>query len=842
MTNNSTTSSPGKWQSSRPFNHPEDHDRDQGLSETTPLLAHRDEDLEDDDDSADSVAQQKKRGLRWPTVTALVVLCLSVIAILILGFAAPSMMKQYVQEATTFKPTGLSITSFTPSGIKARVRGTLVLDASRVKNPTIRDLGRFGTWIGREVETENSMVEVYLPEYDDALLATVTIPPIKVTVRNGYLNEIDFIAELATGDPDGIKGAISDFIEGNIAQLSLKGMAKVPLKSGILYLGSQHITETVVLQDFSSPPDFNITKLDVHERSGPGKSKAIVADVSVAISNRYPVHLTLPPVEFNILVPSCAPDDAYIMVANATTDSVSIEPSEPVTISMHGFAPKVPQELISSCPGTTTSPLDLLISKYIRGLVTTIYVRGGSLVSPAVPQWLQELLNSVTIPFPFTSPGFSRLIKRFSMKNVQFYLPSPFAKPNTPESMPKVSALVQAVVDLPRQLDVPVNVSRVRTNANVFYHDHKLGIIDIKEWQNARVRRVVDDSDGKPTMVVEFDIQKAPLQVTDEDLLSEVLQKMLFERQDIPLRVDAHVDAELQSALGEFIVRDIPSGGNIIVRPPYGSGATFNDINLHMQSIKVVETTKDSVLSRVTVDFTNPTNYTAHMPYFDIKLVHNSSDVAHIIGHNLHIHPGQNTGVKIDALWSPLESGSKEGATAGRDLVSKCVSGKNTTVTLKAYTNTIPSLPRLGKALSKVEIEVPLPKLHLPGQGDGNSGSLIKDATLHLLTSTADFTIMSPLSSETLYITHINATSFFNHTSPVGTIQYDMSFAVPPGSSLSPRLPVHPDLTGAGYQALKDALGGALHLDLLADIGVRLGEYRQTVDYTGQGIGINVGW
>lgn len=56
--------------------------------------------------------------------------------------------------------------------------------------------------------------------------------------------------------------------------------------------------------------------------------------------------------------------------------------------------------------------------------------------------------------------------------------------------------------------------------------------------------------------------------------------------------------------------------------------------------------------------------------------------------------------------------------------------GKNTTVTLKAYTNTIPSLPRLGAALSRFEIEVPLPKLRLPGQGDGNNGPLIKDATV----------------------------------------------------------------------------------------------------------------
>ncbi|KAK2875371.1 hypothetical protein FQN49_001642 [Arthroderma sp. PD_2] len=711
-------------------------DNDQDLTETTPLLAHREEGLREDDsteESFDSIAQQKKNGLRLPTVIALVVLCLSVVTILILGFAAPSTVKQYVQEAAVFKPTGLSITTLTPSGVQTRVRGTLVLDASRVKNPTVRDLGRFGTWIGREAESGESKVEIHLPDYEDTLLATVTLPPIKVNIRNGHFNEIDFIAELATGNPDGIKGAISDLIEGNIAQLSLQGVASVPLKSGLLYLGSQNIAETIVLRDFSSLPDFNITDLNVHERPGPGKSKAIEADVSVAISNRYPVHLTLPPVQFNILVPSCDPNGAYIMVANATTDSVNIEPREPVTISMHGFAPKVPEELTSNCPGTTTSPLDLLISKYIRGLVTTIYVRGG-LTSPTIPQWLQELLNSVTVPLPFTSPGFSRLIKRFLMKNVHFYLPDPFAEPNTPEALPKVSALVQAIVAMPRQLDVPVNVSRVRTIADVFYHDHKLGIIDIKEWQNATVRRAVDDLDGKPTMIVEFDIQKAPLQVTDEDLLSEILQKMMFERQNIPLRVDAHVDAELKSALGEFIVKDIPSGGNIIVKPPYGGKVA--DIQPRIQSVEIVETAKDSVLARANVNFTNPTNYTAHIPYINIKLVHNSSDVAHIIGHNLHVRPGQNTGVEIDALWNPLESGGDQGSAAGRDLVSKCVSGRNTTVVLKAYANTIPSLPILGEALSKFEIEIPIPKLRIPGSGDGSdgsdgsSGSLIKDATV----------------------------------------------------------------------------------------------------------------
>lgn len=111
---------------------------------------------------------------------------------------------------------------------------------------------------------------------------------------------------------------------------------------------------------------------------------------------------------------------------------------------------------------------------------------------------------------------------------------------------------------------------------------------------------------------------------------------------------------------------------------------------------------------------------------------------------------------------------------------------------------------------------------------------------MHLFSSTADFNLLSPLPSTTLFVTGINATAFFNHTSPVGEIQYDSSFAVPPGSSQTPRLPVELDLGGAGYQALKDALGGTLEIDTAANISVKLGEYRDKLYYRGEGIGARV--
>lgn len=111
---------------------------------------------------------------------------------------------------------------------------------------------------------------------------------------------------------------------------------------------------------------------------------------------------------------------------------------------------------------------------------------------------------------------------------------------------------------------------------------------------------------------------------------------------------------------------------------------------------------------------------------------------------------------------------------------------------------------------------------------------------MHLLSSTADFTLLSPLQSTSLIVTSVDATAFFNQTTPVGKINSEDSFPVPPGKSQTPRLPVVMDLGGAGYEALKKALGGTLELDASADIGVKLGEYVDTIFYTGKGIGAKV--
>ena len=217
--------------------------------------------------SLQSGRSSKKNSTRWPTIIALTILGSVIIVILCFGFAAPAVMEEYAKEAMVFEPTSLSIDSFTATGVIARIQGDFTLDGSRVHKKPVRDLGRAGTWIARKVESKQSTVQVYLPEYDDLLLGTADVPPIVVDIRDGHTTHIDFLSDLSAGDLDGIRRMAMDWIEGRIGQISVRGVADVPLKSGILGLGTQSLAQTIVfdgqsycdLGEYFSSGEFKLT-------------------------------------------------------------------------------------------------------------------------------------------------------------------------------------------------------------------------------------------------------------------------------------------------------------------------------------------------------------------------------------------------------------------------------------------------------------------------------------------------------------------------------------------------------------------------------------------------------
>ncbi|KAJ5176274.1 uncharacterized protein N7482_002151, partial [Penicillium canariense] len=816
-------------------------------SESTPLLHRREDGFATygtersfDAESTEDCPSKKQSRVRWPTVISLVVLTTAVLAILVFAFVAPAVVKEYAQEAAVFKPTALSIDSTTPHGVRARVQGDFVMDASRVKNKSMRDFGRLLTWIAQEVETGESDVDVYLPEYGNVLVGNADLPSIKVDIRNGHHTHVDFSTDLTAGDIKGLHSIARDWIEGRLARLSVRGRATLHLKSGIIGLGTQILTDTITFEenDFPALPQIEIIKLNVHDAA----QGSLAVDVQLSAGINSPLALTIPALEFAVLVPNCSPGDPYILVADAKTAEVQVRPDAPTMISAEGLINKLPNELTTTCPGGTDSPLDFLVSNYVHGLKTTIYVRGADSPSTATPEWIADILRSVTVPLPFAGSALDDLVKNFTMTDTHFSLPDPFAEPGSPESQPTVSALVKVLIGLPEQMNFQVEVPSVRALTNVYYKGEELGVLNIDNWQDAN-STMVENQDGSSALLVEFPIKDAPLQVTDNDVLAQVIQEMLFGSKAVVLHVAATVDAKVSTALGRFAVRGIPGEGNVPVKIP--AGKSIDHLNCRIVSLELGETSESSLAVSVRLNFTNPTDYSAVVPFVDARVLFNDTAVGHVTARNISVVPGNNTEVSINIFWDPLNNGGLDGVEAGRALVSSYISGFNTTVRIQTHEGTFPALPDLGKSLSVLALDVPIPHMSTPRSPDDDNDDesrqhFIQDATLHLWSSTAEFTLFSPLNQTSITITSIDATAFYEKDEPVGHIKYYQQFDVPPGISHSPRLPVDLVLGGVGYDALRKALGQSLEMDAVAKVGVRIKKYADIVFYRGKGIGAKV--
>ena len=149
-----------------------------------------------------------------------------------------------------------------------------------------------------------------------------------------------------------------------------------------------------------------------------------------------------------------------------------------------------------------------------------------------------------------------------------------------------------------------------------------------------------------------------------------------------------------------------------------------------IESLDLADTTESTALVKTTINFTNPSPYAATVPFVDLALFYNGTVVGRVVGKNVSIVPGVNRGIYAELMWSPLDSGGLEGVVAGRQMISSYVSGKegkervdyraltcpgcNTTVTIRSDRRTIPTLPNLGLAMSKLQLHVPVPKIPSP--------------------------------------------------------------------------------------------------------------------------------
>jgi hypothetical protein len=292
----------------------------------------------------------------------------------------------------------------------------------------------------------------------------------------------------------------------------------------------------------------------------------MAADVSLSLVNSYPIKLSIPPLGFDILVPNCAADEPYIRLADATTGTVNIEPHSDVTVDVGGIVRDVPESLLQTCPHSKSSPLDLLLGDYIHGNDTTIFVRGSDAPTAETPKWITDIISSVTVPVPFPGHTFDKLIKNFSLTNTHFSLPDPFAEPGSDEANPRISGNILVLASLPKEMNFGINVTNVRATADVFYKSDKLGVLDLKKWQTAQSKRVESENGDGAALKIQSQIKNAPLEITDDDIFTDVMTELFLGGKGVMLKVQALVEVKISTVLGDFTIKDLPAEGVVPVK------------------------------------------------------------------------------------------------------------------------------------------------------------------------------------------------------------------------------------------------------------------------------------
>lgn len=659
-------------------------------SEQTPLLSRTDS-PHDYDEANGHVATHEpaKRRRRWPIIVALSGLVIAVILAIVFGFVMPSAVEEYAKEAISFEADKIAVDSFTDSGVRVHVQGTVWMDATKVKKGSVRSWGKWATGWAKTIEAGKADMKVFLPAYDDLLLGSAYTPAFKLDIRDGHHNPLDMIVECEPGEPTAFRRLAQDFMDHKEQDLLVKAVVELPIKAGGFNIGVQKNTQMVTIprKKGSKMPEPKLNKLKVLQHGPKGKPDGIEAWASLTVDNPSPIELTVPPVTMDVLLADC--HSGYDLFATTTSDEIRIVPKQELNVSATGFMSKLPSSLTSACPGSNRSPLDDFIQKYLKGDEPTVYIRGGK-QSDKTPSWIGNLLHDTILPVPLPpKPPFDQSIKNFSLTGVHFSLPK------TDQERPVLSATVNVLVGLPEGIDLDVDVHRIRSDGAIYYEGQAMSKLDLSEWQQATSKKVDGD------LLVSSKIIDAPLDIVNEDVFAKVVHKMVFEKKGVPLELRATVDIDATTALGTFVVSGIPSKGKIFIDPPKTDGFKHE-----VKEISVEHTTPESLTMKARVNVNNPTDYRSSMPYVNVSLYVNETRMGYAWA-SAEIKPGDNEIISY-VRWDK----SKIGA----EFMSQYISGYNVSLTIAQFDGSIPGLPNLG-----MNVTVPMPHMF---------GKFLKDTTV----------------------------------------------------------------------------------------------------------------
>ena len=372
----------------------------------------------------------------------------------------------------------------------------------------------------------------------------------------------------------------------------------------------------------------------------------------------------MPPLEFLVSLPGCE-NNSHIAAVVASSAEIVIKSKTDILVDAYGLVSSIPKDLTTICPETNLSPMDAFLGNYLHNQRAIIYVSGNGVNKDhRAPGWLVDLLHSVTIPIPFPGHNFDNVIRSFGLSDVSIRLPGGDGDPD--DTAPLLSATVEAIIALPSEMNIPLNITQLKALADVSYEHRSFGTLDIADWIPAVTEPIPDEG----LLRVRGKVKDAPLNVTDYGVFQKVVAKM-FGGGKISLGINGTADADITTSLGEFIVHDIPAAGNITLNALFDGGQMPA---VKLNDIEIKDTTGTSMNFRIRVAVENPTPWEAVVPYGNLLLSNGGFVLGNGTVKDLHLTTGWND-VVVDAVWDPLGYGGPEGVKAGEKMMGHYISG-----------------------------------------------------------------------------------------------------------------------------------------------------------------------
>ncbi|KAK9454256.1 hypothetical protein V1511DRAFT_530872 [Dipodascopsis uninucleata] len=310
---------------------------------------------------------------------------------------------------------------------------------------------------------------------------------------------------------------------------------------------------------------FSVSEFSFSELRGRSGIQVLVV---AAAKNPYPIHISLPALEWVVEAPACDPKN-LVELAVAHTDPLLVQPNASVKLKVVSKISDLPEPFIHSCPGSgsESSAMDQYMRKYLAGDKITLYVHGRpAQVIPDFPPWVADILAAVSIPVPVPgrksggdNDGTGGILKSYGLSRVKITMPSRGPGEN-PGAWPRISALVHAVISLPPELDFNIDVNKLRGLSDMIYEGDKFGVLNIDEW-------IPSTSYYTPEGYIQVvaEIADMPLEITDQVVFKKIVQKMFF-MGEVNVDVDGTIDVQLGTPVGYFAIRNIPAKGTVALR------------------------------------------------------------------------------------------------------------------------------------------------------------------------------------------------------------------------------------------------------------------------------------